>query len=862
LEPKILDYSFGSWVRRRRKALDLTQQELASRVGCSVATIVKIESDERRPSRQIAELLGQHLQIPTEQQEQFLRVARKEKNVEALGEETTGVPSRPVRSSRIPPSPGVLLGREVELAEIVRLVQEPHCRLLTLTGPGGIGKTHLAIHLGTMLANSGERLVAFISLAPVNGREQTVTAIADALGIVLYAASDRAEQLISYLQDKDLILVLDNFEHLAGDEECVDLIGEILRGAYNLKLIATSRQPLQLQAEWLFEVQGLPVPKTENPEELMASSAVMLFIQRASQAAIKFEPTLDNLSVIAQICELVEGLPLGIELAAAWVRTLSCREIAQEIQNSMDFLAISRRDLPERHRSMRATIEHSWKLLTSEEQKVLRRLSAFRGGFTRQAAERVAGASLADLQALVSKSLVRRSESGRYDIHELIHQYANDQLEKDAAEFQETYTKHSNYYADFLDGCGSALKGAGRAHVVSELISDLPNIRQAWQWAASHQQTQALSHAADTLFWLYESRSNCREGVPLYGKAVEGLQVQAPASEEWQLALAQALCYQGYFLFRQGRHPQGRDALKSSLSILEEIQDRDDKDYQMALSTTLAFLGNVTSVMGDFAEGDRLLQTALNMKEQMSDLWGCAFCLRQIGLAAHYRGEYARATEALEKSLAISRQIGNAWAIAAALNQLGLDAIAQGNFEQAHSYLQDGLERSQAMEDRASIAFALDGLGLVSAAQGNVADAHEFFRSSIALLNEIGEQGNLAQTLTHYGYALLRIGELENAHRHFLDAIAVARRAEITPILLEALVGEAKVRVEDGDLVAALAIAWRVSQHPSGSYVTHSRAEKLCAELRQSLTTEEIQRAQEKYKTIDAVMQIAVDLAM
>lgn len=856
-----MDYSFGNWVRRKRKALDLTQQELADRVGCSVATIVKIESDERRPSRQIAKLLSQHLQIPPEQQEQFLKVARREKSVDTLGEETVTVLSTKRVASHIPHSPGALLGREAELAEITRLVQEPHCRLLTLTGPGGIGKTHLGIHLAASLVESGTRPVAFVGLAPVNGREQVVTAIADALGIVLYAASDRSEQLILYLQDKELILVLDNFEHLAGDPDCVDLVSDMLRGAPNVKMIVTSRQPLHLQAEWLFEVQGLPVPKTENPEELLASSAVMLFIQRAKQAAGKFEPAQDNLSAIAQICELVDGLPLGIELAAAWVRTLSCREIAQEIQRSMDFLAVSRRDLPERHRSMRATIEHSWKLLTNEEQMVLRRLSAFRGGCTRQAAEYVVGASLADLQALVTKSLIRRSESGRYDMHELIHQYANDQLGKAAAEFQETHTKHSDYYAELLDSRGSALKGPDRANVVSELISDLANIRQAWQWAASRQQTRALSQAADTLFWLYESRSNCREGVPLYGKAVEGLQIQAPASEEWQLALGQALCYQGYFLFRQGRHPQGREALKSSLSILEEIQDRDSRDYQMALSTTLAFLGNVISVMGDFAEGDRLLQTALNMKEQLDDLWGCAFCLRQIGLAAHYRGEYVRATEVLEKSLAISRKIGNPWAIAAALNQLGLDSIAQGNFEQARSYLQDGLERSQAMEDRASIAFALDGLGLVSAAQGKVNEAHEFFRSSIALLNEIGEQGNLAQTLTHYGYALLRIGELENAHRNFLDAISVARRAEIIPILLEALVGEAKVRVEDGDPVSALAIAWRVSQHPSGSYVTHSRAEKLCSELQQRLTAEEIQRAQEKYKTIDAVTQIAVDLA-
>jgi predicted ATPase/DNA-binding XRE family transcriptional regulator/Tfp pilus assembly protein PilF len=848
-----MDYSFGNWVRRRRKALDLTQQELADRVGCSVATIVKIESDERRPSRQVAELLGQHLQIPTEQQEQFLKVARKEKGVDTLRDEPVTVSPPQHAASRIPPSPGALLGRDIELAEVARLIREPHCRLLTLTGPGGIGKTHLSIHLASSLTESGTSPVAFISLAPVNGREQTVTAIADALGIVLYAASDRSQQLISYLQDKEMILVLDNFEHLAGDPACVDLAGDILRGARNVKLMVTSRQPLQLQAEWVFEVQGLPVPKSENPEELLASSAVMLFIQRANQVAVGLKPGQDDLEAIAQICKLVDGLPLGIELAAAWVRTLSCREIVQEIRSSIDFLAVSHRDLPERHRSMRATIEHSWKLLSAEEEKVLRQLSVFRGSFTRQAAHFVADASLADLQALVSKSLVRRSETSRYDMHEQIHQYAKDQLEKEATEFEEIHTKHSNYYANLLDSLGPSLKGSDRAHVVTDLISDLPNIRQAWQWAASHQLVADLSHASDTLFWLYESRSNCREGVPLFGKAVEGLWISATVSEEWRLALGQALCYQGYFLFRQGRHPEGREALRSSLSILEEIPDRNSPEYKMALSTTLAFLGNVTSVMGDYTEGDRLLQTALNMKQELGDMWGCAFCLRQIALAAHHRGDYANASQLLEKSLAISLKIGNPWAIAAALNQLGIDSIAQGNYEQARSYLQEGLERSQAMEDRASVAAALDGLGLVSAVQGNVDDAHEYFQSSISLLNEIGEQGNLAQTLTHYGYALLKMGDLRNAHQNFIDALSVANRAEIMPIQLEALVGEAKVRMEEGDLISAFAIGWHVSQQSAGSYATHLRAEKLCADLQERLTLGDLQSGKEEYQTLEAV---------
>jgi predicted ATPase/predicted negative regulator of RcsB-dependent stress response len=699
------------------------------------------------------------------------------------------------------------------------------------------------MHLALSLEDSGNLFqVAFVSLAAVTGREQAVTAIADALGIVLYTASDRAGQLISYLHDKEIFLILDNFEHLTTDTGCIDLIADILHGTHRIKIIATSRQPLQLQAEWVFEVQGLPVPKSNKPEELETSSAVALFLQRANQASVGFQPTEKDLPAIVRICELVEGLPLGIELAAAWVRTLSCDEIAKEIQNSMEFLATSVRDLPERHRSMRATIEYSWKLLTAEEKRVMRQLSIFRGGFNRQAAEVVANAPLSALLALVSKSLIRRSDSGRYGIHELIHQYAVNQLQQDVAEYERTRIRHSQYYANLLNERGPALKGADRTIVVAELISDLANLRQAWHWSSNHQQARELSQSADTLFWLYESRSNCREGVPLYGVAIKGLQIREKnlrASEKWarQLALGQALSYEGFFLFRQGQQPQGREALKAALTILQEIPERDFPDLQMARSNTIVFLGTVTAVMGDFQEGERLLQQGLNMKQKLEDAWGSAFCLRQIGLSAFYRGEYAKSHQALQQSLAISQELGNTWSIAAALTQLGFVAYSQGEYDQAEQYLSEALELSRALEDRASIALALDGLGLVKTAQGQPDEAQFLLQESIALWKEIGEQGSLAQTLNHLGDALLNVGDKAEARRHFLNALSVASEMQITPVLLEALIGEAEVQISDGAVDSALEILIAVSQNPSSSFVTKTHAEKLRSELASRLPT-------------------------
>jgi predicted ATPase/DNA-binding XRE family transcriptional regulator len=428
----INQYSFGYWIRRLRKSLDLTQPELANRVGCSVITIKKIESGNRRPSQQIANLLADALNVPEGDRDLFLQVARGQKEVP----ETIETPSGLSASYRailyhLPYQPTPFLGREVELAEITSHLAESHCRLLTLCGQGGTGKTRLAIRVAELHSDAFQDGVYFISLLDVYDADGLLQAVGKGTGLRVQSYRDMFSELIDNLSTKKILLVLDSFEHII---EHAHLVGEILQHTDGLSIIVTSLESLKIGEEWVFEVQGLAYPEDDETGDLAKFSAVQLFIENARRASSTFSVSKLDMPYIVQICRLVEGMPLGIELASAWVRTLSCMEIAQEIERNLDFLAVTRRNGPERHNSLRATYEYTWKLLSEEEKNILCRLAVFRGGFDRLAAHRVAGASLQDLTVLIEKSLIRYKNGiqgeARYEMHDLIRWFIEEKVQE------------------------------------------------------------------------------------------------------------------------------------------------------------------------------------------------------------------------------------------------------------------------------------------------------------------------------------------------------------------------------------------------------------------------------------------------
>jgi predicted ATPase len=414
------------------------------------------------------------------------------------------------------PQPIPFVGRGAEIGALSKRLSDPHCRLLTIVGPGGIGKTRLTIEVAQGQLAAFQDGVYFVSFVAVSSPSLMAYAVSDALDLSLLGQEAPHLQLAHLLKDKTLLLVLDNLEHLLAD---LGLIHSLLAHAPKVKLFVTSREPLNLQAEHVFDLRGMDVPK--QAVNIEAYDAVKLFLQSARQRRADFELDDTTAPAVSRICQLVGGMPLALELAASWLRALSPDEIANEIERGIDILQSSARDLPARHHSIRAVFDHSWRLLSEQEQAVLRRLAVFRGGFTREAAAEVAGASLAILAGLVDKSLLRTVPGGRYRRHPLVIQYAQERLAKHPEEKAQAEEKHGLYYLRLVQERAGDLRSLKKKETRTMLQEEIANISTAWRWAVEHERVEELKRNARAITDILGKR--WQEGLELFTLAVSHL---------------------------------------------------------------------------------------------------------------------------------------------------------------------------------------------------------------------------------------------------------------------------------------------------------------------------------------------------
>jgi DNA-binding SARP family transcriptional activator/predicted ATPase/Tfp pilus assembly protein PilF len=757
----------------------------------------------------------------------------------------------------LPPSPTPFVGREMELAELAELLANPDCRLVTLVGPGGIGKTRLALQAAAAQVGAFTHGITFVPLAPTGTVDHLTTAIIAALGIPARGDQDSREQLFNYLHQKENLLVLDSMERVTDGSP---LLSEMLARAPGTVFLVTSRERLNLQEEWVYEVRGLTYPEDELLRGQETYSAIDLFRQRASQVDRRFDLETEAPHVV-HICRLVEGMPLGIELAAAWVAVHPCREIAREIEYNLDILTTRLRNVPERHRSIRAAFEYSWKLLTETERTPFAQLSVFRGGFRREAATAVTGASLATLSALLDKSLIRRVSADRYDMHELLRQYAAEKLQTNTQEDEKTRLQHARYFAAFLTHQEPHLHGPNQRQALLAIAPELENVRQAWRQAVSCGWVREVEQSMESLYQFLDIRCRFQEGVELFAYATDRWR----DDPEKAYIFGRVLSRQGAFYRHLGLYRHARTCLEQSLAICSR------SDMQAEHIFCLVNLANVARSHGKSEEMEQLVQYSLTLSRQTGDPWGIASSLSLLGLVRYRSGDVAQAEALLQESLAVGRQTGDQRLILPSLNRLADVACHQGNYVKAQAMFEECLSLSRELDDQYSIAMHLNNLGTVLHVLEQYAQAQPLYQESLDICRKIGDQAGQAIALSNLGevaYALRahveaqqfyqeglsigrkiqdqwtemaclnNLGEIactlknyESARTHFVEAIKLATETRALTVLLKVLVNLAVLLAKQGQTSRAAAILRLASRHPASEQATQEKAGRLGDEM-------------------------------
>ncbi|MBX2998066.1 MAG: tetratricopeptide repeat protein [Caldilineaceae bacterium] len=706
--------SFGEWLRRRRESLRLTRRELADRAGCSVSTLRKIEDDERRPSSSVAESLARALTIVPAQQTRFVEAARGQRRVEDLGAPEPSPAPDASPAPNLPAPSTALVGRSAEIANILNLLRQPTCRLITITGPGGMGKTRLALSVAAQAAALYPDGLFFAPLAALAETAFVAPTLAQILGLADGAGQDRRTQLIAALQDRRCLIILDNLEHLP---DVADLVADLLRNAPLLTILATSRTRLQLLGEWSVEVAGLPLPPADHVElpMLLSYDAPRLFVEAARRAHSSFTLADSDAAAIVHICRLVEGMPLALELAAAWVAILSPAQIAEEIRRSLDFLAAPLRDLPPRHRSLRVVFDHSWQLLGDEERAILRRLSIFHGTFTRETAEAVAGATLPLLASLIAASLLRRSTGDRYDLHELVRQYAAEQLT--AEEVDVLGVRLVDFCLGMAEAAAPRLTGPDQARWLDHLQVEIDLLRAALRYTLNSGELERGLRLTLALARFWQVRGYTAEG---YGWLADLLAATGDG-------LPSRLVAKSYLTAGRLAHQavDRETAHEWYLRSFEQFRCQGDAAGE---ASALLGLGDVTL---DHSQARDLYQRALDLAQQASDVIGVADALFSLASLASGRGDYAEADELYDEALIRFRQLGDPLAESSTLRAMAIGAFRLGILDRAEAIYQQALSIYQTLGTPQGISVSLNDLGDVALAQGDSSAATDLYRQSL-----------------------------------------------------------------------------------------------------------------------------------
>jgi predicted ATPase/class 3 adenylate cyclase/Tfp pilus assembly protein PilF len=687
-----------------------------------------------------------------------------------------------------------LIGRERELSEVLALLGTE--RLVTLTGTGGVGKTRLALAVAAEVVDQYPDGVWQVELAPRADPVMVPGAVARVLRLREEPGRSILSTVTDHLQNRALLLVLDNCEHLVG--ACAALVGTLLRAAPGLRVLATSREGLQVGGEQLYQVPSLAVPDPKHlpPRELVGSyEAVRLFVARARAQRREFVLDERNSLVVAMVCARLDGIPLAIELAAARAGTLPVEVIAARLDHSIKMLTGGPRDVLPRHQTLRATLDWSHDLLSRPEQVLLRRLAVFAGGWILEAAEQVCTGEAAEcgdvldlLSALVKKSLVLLEEAGsgpRYRLLETVRQYAREQLEV-AGETAQVGDQHLAWCLALAEEAEPALVGPEQEVWLVRLEAEHDNVRAALAWARERAAGERGLRLAGALWRFWDMRGDLGEGRSWLEAALASSGPAAP------LARARALNGAGNLAEAQGDYRRALALHAEALAVRRALGDT------LGIAGSLNNLGNVAYKQADYARAAALYEESLALKRELGDTLGMAVSLNNLGMVAWQQADYARAAALYEESLALRRELGDKEGIAGSRNNLGNVAYMQGDYARAAALVEKSLALQRELRDKEGIAHSFTDLGMVAYMQGDYARATARLEEGLILRRELGDKEGIAGSLNYLGMVAYLQGDFGRATALLHEALLLSRDIGAKRLMAEGLEGLAWVAAVDG----------------------------------------------------------------
>ncbi len=678
-----------------------------------------------------------------------------------------------IRSNNLPSQVTAFFGREKEFQELSNLLKEGKYRLVTLTGFGGIGKSRLAIQLGAELLPLFQNGVFVVWLDRITAPRQIPSTLAESLAFTFYSEENPEEQILRFLEDKNMLLLFDNFEHLL-EEDGTDFLIRLLERCPKIRVLVTSRERLNILGELEYPLDALPIPKAVEPvESLLKYPSVRIFEDRAALANPDFSISSETVGPLIQILNSVEGIPIAIELAAGQIRHFPLKEMAESLEQSLEILAVPYRNLPKRQRSLQATIEWSYQLLSQAEKKFLVSLGVFQGGFQPPAA-RAMSPELSEVQAnenlfsLVDRSLVRHQvmdSTARFSLLEPVRQFCL-RLASIDSDFAELENRHSKWFAVYAAEESLKLHSPEQNLALSALIMEWPNIQKAFLHSVKAKNWEQVNCFARSLRNFLDIRSLWNEAVYMYQQAYAHL--QESGVEITNALQSRALCSVslslGRFLLRLGQVEEGTRMVEYGFSLAQHYAESSELSY------AYRNLGSLAVLKGDLEEARAHFEKSLQYAEEARDVFASISNLNNLGVIHLRKGEIQQAQQTLEKAFSASQSCGDRYVMATTLSNLGILYQELRERETARQKHEASIEVRKELGDKQGIASCLNNLGLLASEEGNLEEARRLFLQSLEVSKDLGDRNGVMQTLTNLGEILWRLGCIEDAGHYFADA--------------------------------------------------------------------------------------------